>query len=90
MISLRRSGERGVTRLDWLDSKHSFSFGDYYDPGHMNLPIFKSMTSRHFVLEVQELQHVRTDTVGQFRHAAAILRRSVDPVVAGSSPVALA
>ena len=23
---------RGITRLDWLDSKHSFSFADYYDP----------------------------------------------------------
>jgi redox-sensitive bicupin YhaK (pirin superfamily) len=35
MITLRRGGERGVTKLDWLDSRHSFSFGDYYDPQHM-------------------------------------------------------
>src|SRR5262245_22169497 len=35
MISIRRSGERGATRLDWLDSRHSFSFGDYYDPAQM-------------------------------------------------------
>jgi redox-sensitive bicupin YhaK (pirin superfamily) len=35
MITLRRSNERGATRLEWLDSRHSFSFGDYYDPGHM-------------------------------------------------------
>ena len=32
MISIRRSSDRGVTRLSWLDSRHSFSFGDYYDP----------------------------------------------------------
>ena len=35
MITIRRSGERGTTRLDWLDSRHSFSFGGYHDPGHM-------------------------------------------------------
>ncbi|NJR41671.1 MAG: pirin family protein, partial [Akkermansiaceae bacterium] len=23
---------RGRTKLDWLDSRHSFSFGEYYDP----------------------------------------------------------
>ena len=32
MIVLRRSSERGVSKASWLDSKHSFSFADYYDP----------------------------------------------------------
>jgi redox-sensitive bicupin YhaK (pirin superfamily) len=36
MISIRPAAERGVTRLDWLDSRHTFSFADYYDPRHMN------------------------------------------------------
>ena len=35
MIQLRRGNERGRTELDWLDSYHTFSFGDYYDPQHM-------------------------------------------------------
>jgi redox-sensitive bicupin YhaK (pirin superfamily) len=35
MINIRRSSERGATRLDWLDSRHSFSFGDYFDPEQM-------------------------------------------------------
>jgi quercetin 2,3-dioxygenase len=35
MIRIRPANERGQTRLDWLDSKHSFSFADYYDPAHM-------------------------------------------------------
>ena len=35
MITLRRSSERGRTKLNWLDSRHTFSFGDYYDPQHM-------------------------------------------------------
>jgi hypothetical protein len=33
MITVRRSGERGRTKIGWLDSRHSFSFGEYYDPG---------------------------------------------------------
>lgn len=36
MIRLRRSDQRGQTRLGWLDSRHSFSFGDYYDPANMS------------------------------------------------------
>jgi len=32
MISVRRSDKRGQTKIGWLDSKHTFSFGDYYDP----------------------------------------------------------
>jgi quercetin 2,3-dioxygenase len=35
MISIRHGAERGMTRLDWLDSHHTFSFGDYHDPEHM-------------------------------------------------------
>jgi hypothetical protein len=36
MIMIRRGHERGSTRIDWLDSKHSFSFGDYDDPSFQN------------------------------------------------------
>jgi redox-sensitive bicupin YhaK (pirin superfamily) len=35
MIALRRAGERGRANFGWLDSRHSFSFGQYYDPAHM-------------------------------------------------------
>ena len=35
MMSIRRSEDRGVARLAWLDSRHSFSFGHYFDPDHM-------------------------------------------------------
>src|SRR3712207_8035426 len=31
---VRRAGERSATRIGWLDSRHSFSFGQHYDPGN--------------------------------------------------------
>ena len=31
MITVRPSTDRGRTRLDWLDSRHTFSFGGYFD-----------------------------------------------------------
>jgi redox-sensitive bicupin YhaK (pirin superfamily) len=32
MISIRKANDRGHTKIEWLDSRHSFSFGDYFDP----------------------------------------------------------
>ncbi|WP_327071177.1 pirin family protein [Kitasatospora sp. NBC_01250] len=33
-IDVRRAAERSSTKIDWLDSKHSFSFGGHYDPAN--------------------------------------------------------
>jgi redox-sensitive bicupin YhaK (pirin superfamily) len=33
-IDVRRAGDRFQTRLGWLDSKHSFSFGPNWDPAN--------------------------------------------------------
>ncbi|HEV2109824.1 MAG TPA: pirin family protein [Gammaproteobacteria bacterium] len=35
MITLRPAAARGVANFGWLDSRHTFSFGGYRDPGHM-------------------------------------------------------
>ena len=34
MFEIRKSMDRGIANLGWLDSRHSFSFGHYYDPQH--------------------------------------------------------
>jgi len=34
-IVKRPAAARGQTELGWLHSRHTFSFGDYFDPGHM-------------------------------------------------------
>jgi redox-sensitive bicupin YhaK (pirin superfamily) len=36
MFTIRKGADRGTTRIAWLDSRHTFSFGDYYDPDHHN------------------------------------------------------
>jgi redox-sensitive bicupin YhaK (pirin superfamily) len=36
MIQIRPAAERGHTDWEWLDSRHTFSFGDYHDTNHVS------------------------------------------------------
>jgi quercetin 2,3-dioxygenase len=41
MIGIRPASARGHTHIDWLDSRHTFSFGDYYDPTAMGFRVLR-------------------------------------------------
>jgi redox-sensitive bicupin YhaK (pirin superfamily) len=59
-VDIRRADERFHTQLSWLDSRHSFSFGHFYDPAN----------THHGLLLVSNDDRVRAGTgFGTHAHA---------------------
>jgi len=47
MITIRKAQDRGPSNLGWLNSKHTFSFGHYYDAQYMGFESLRVINDDH-------------------------------------------
>jgi len=60
MFEVRRARDRGISKLVWLESFHSFSYGDFYDPEHLKFQDLRVL-NHHLISPAQgfHAQHHR-------------------------------
>src|ERR1700736_1534539 len=65
MIRVRKAAERGHFDHGWLDTYHTFSFGDYYDPanpGFRGLRVTKDSLGNGSIIRAGQLQRMTAGT----------------------------
>ena len=67
MIKIRRAAERGHFNHGWLDTYHTFSFGDYFDPQHTDGTSLQVRFSLSFSLRRFSFDKLCLDVVDRFR-----------------------
>ena len=69
---MRRASERGGGDFGWLNTKHTFSFSDYYDPRWMG---FRSLRviNEDYVSSICDSRRIPTAT---WRSSPAVLRKA--------------
>jgi redox-sensitive bicupin YhaK (pirin superfamily) len=43
MLHVRKAAQRGQADFDWLETRYTFSFADYFDPAHMGFRSLRVM-----------------------------------------------
>lgn len=97
MLQIRRSADRGYVDHGWLKARHSFSFGEYYDPSHMGFSVLRVINEDKVAPGTGFGMHGHRDMEimtyildGELRHAdsmgngAVIRRNEVQVMTAGS------
>ncbi|MEM6974123.1 MAG: pirin family protein [Pseudomonadota bacterium] len=60
-IVIRRAAERGLMSLDWVETRYSFSYGDYYNPRHMGFGALRALNEHRVAPDAAFAAAWRTD-----------------------------